>query len=398
MKLFNILALFLLFPHSGQSQSLPEKPFQRAIVLSGDSINTAFHLGMVDGAALAGKPADIVIATCGGSIAASLLAIFPSEEERINFLLSREYYESLRQIRFEQFSYSPIGRARSESELLLAGADPFVPSIYQHGVIRGVENLFSGFENFSRGFEANSKRIIVIGGRLAFNPAERAGARLARGEKFIREVFFTDTDTARFLQNVASFAGSIFPNSFLQSETSVVTDYSLREAMLASIADPLLFSPIFVRGEYYTSGVINMDPYNVATKLANETIGRVQPLFGSMFVNRVLSAGFGFDSNHARAIAMNNPDVDYWVDTSSGGYPEMERDIGVGFFSAIWNGTPGKFLTINLGVPETYQAYVELVRRQWQAGKNLVAMALRNPPRSQGHIRSRIPLRRIDSN
>ena len=70
--------------------------YDRVMVLPGGGLQAAMYLGMIEGAELSGKTPDVVISTCGASVAAAVANAFPDSENRRQFIQSEVYYELLK--------------------------------------------------------------------------------------------------------------------------------------------------------------------------------------------------------------------------------------------------------------------------------------------------------------
>ncbi|UVW27249.1 patatin-like phospholipase family protein [Massilia sp. H6] len=72
--------------------------YQRCLVLPGGGFRFGYYLGVYAAAVDSGQLPDILLASCGGAIAAAVIAGLPNTQERLEWLTSRYMYSFLREI------------------------------------------------------------------------------------------------------------------------------------------------------------------------------------------------------------------------------------------------------------------------------------------------------------
>lgn len=366
------------------------------MVLSGDNMNTGLFLGMLAGAEAAGKPVDLVVGSCGGSIAAALTQILPSNEERLALILSPEFHQVLREIDLADPSLTQVlGRVlrlrRNAAALQLPPylfLRNFPHDLFSYGLIHP-DRAFARLDaRFSGGFSgALPIKAVIIGARADFDEGMlRQG--FVGNPKLFTETYFTDAATAAYLQGFPSLVGSTMPASLIRAETAVNIEATLLEAVRASIADPLLVPPAEIAGRRYFTGAVNIDPVNVGRYLAQEVIGRYPGLYDPVFENSVLQGVFGFDGNQVRKSVLGGPNGDYWVDMSSDDdYRSFSPGAAFSPGHALRNINLARIARFATGVPVDYEDYRSAVLSQYEAGKRRVTEALMQPRHSTAHIR-----------
>ncbi|MCD7926946.1 MAG: patatin-like phospholipase family protein [Bacteroides sp.] len=70
--------------------------YQRALVFSGGGTRFAIYCGMYAAWEDAGMKPDVLVAACGGAIAATIIQSFPTNAERKAYLMSEELYRFIR--------------------------------------------------------------------------------------------------------------------------------------------------------------------------------------------------------------------------------------------------------------------------------------------------------------
>jgi len=85
--------LFLLLSAAAQ------KPFERSLILPGGGLKTAMHLASYHAMLQAGLEPDLIVGTCGGSLTAGIIEMFPGQPEaQLEFLLSPKLHQRLLEI------------------------------------------------------------------------------------------------------------------------------------------------------------------------------------------------------------------------------------------------------------------------------------------------------------
>jgi hypothetical protein len=394
-----LLVLFSLLPGCAPVTRVPSSapPFGTALVVSGENINTPLFIGILDGLEAQGKKVDVIVASCGGSLAAALAQAVPDRDERLRFLTSREYHAKLLGIQMDDpslFAFAKRllamrGQASQQRKRIPEG-QRWVPDVFSYSLLHLDESFLSlpelgGGKNFS---PTAKYRAVIVAAQVLF-PSADSGAFAPAEKKLFRETFFTDVDTASYLEGLPSFVGENDPASSLAPDTQVYTQLTLAEAARASITDPLLVNPPSLRGAYYLTGAVNIDPINVAKRLAREVVARYPTAYDSAIEQPALMAAFAFDGNAIREKALAQ-DVDYWVDGTAG-FPSMALGPQPNILGALKHFNPGRTYKFGSKVPATYEDFVKLVREQYEAGFRSAQEALRASRGDVSHIKK--PLR-----
>lgn len=261
--------MFSLFSSIGLSQEnpQPDKPFKRAIILSGMGLNFVTYLGLYDAALASGVDPDLVIGVSGGSVASAIIAAHPDQQERMRFLESEEFYRFFESI--QVIHPRPVGQVGHLIRLAArrSGIAPLTPNLETRPLINLPERVEDSLD-IPFPSRPKSPAILLVAGRLDY-PTDGS---LRPSRKLFTETWFTDPDTANYLEGIPSPVGSRFPRGAVNAKASVVASASITQAMKASIAEPLLLSPVLVEGERYTGGGIDAWPVEMADFLAEETV------------------------------------------------------------------------------------------------------------------------------
>ncbi|RZA08717.1 MAG: hypothetical protein EOP11_04045, partial [Proteobacteria bacterium] len=89
------LCLSLAIFASPIAQAAPARPFKRALIIGGGGISPGVALGIIEGARAAGYEPDLIIATCGASLGATVSQAIPDGDQALAYLKSATYQQNL---------------------------------------------------------------------------------------------------------------------------------------------------------------------------------------------------------------------------------------------------------------------------------------------------------------
>lgn len=370
------IIVFLCFVAPSLCQA---RKLDRALLMAGGGFQTAIFLGMVDGAVEKGWVPDLVITSCGSSIAAALIQAIPDAAKRRAFVESRAFYELLRTVEIRKVSGLEL--ALRVGNLALAAQtrrrkpdETVYPDVFSWTLMRIPESFdLPGVAD--RRFLPNGIRALVVAARVLY-PKERAGRPAPRDEKLFQETYFTDEETAKLVGDFSTPIARAKPASRVAPETRVVTGRTLLEAARAGINDPSYINPPRVGDDYYLAGSIDLYPLELAKTIANEVTMTYSAFFSDVEENTILTT-YGY-SNNARLGEIHAMEADYWIDHTR--TDELDRVAG---FNPRFS-TSG----VQSGVPATYEEFARKVRAQWQYGRDRATEALERKSRNdKSHIR-----------
>lgn len=362
------LVLIISFSFSAFSQGPTQKPFKRAIILSGSGLNVPLLLGFLDGTIAANRTPDVIIGTCGGSLVAALANVMPDPRARYEYVRSREFYDLMRTLILRDLTLVDF---MDQREILLRAASVnmnskskvrMVPSnLFNYSILHVTDELERTL--ISKRFSTPGFRSIILAGRMDVSPHE-AGYGLARDRKLFTETYFTDPDTARFITNVKSFVGWSFPDSSVSVDTAVVSHVSISRAVRASISEPLLISPAFIDGHYYMGGAMDLNPIYLARTLADEVIAQTPAEFGAFVAVPAMQAAFGFNPNQLSK-RVTEQGFNYTINVPEGTYTGLSPLGRLNLPGVIENFNIARIVKLSTGVPETYEEYVQIFDDQY---------------------------------
>ncbi len=365
------------------------KPFDKVMVFSGGSHQTASFLGMVEQAREMGWDPDVVISTCGSSVANQILNVSDDPKEWHRIVSSREFYEMLRREKINEKAaqgvnvIGTIGANAAENFMREAqNTEPVsrVPDIFANNYL--IHTPTSGFpKTFDVPFSRKGIRSIMVAARADIKPSDVGKKR--NGRKLLTELFFTDPDTAQYLKGFKSPVARAFPASNIADDTAIMTDQSLAVAMRASISEPTLMNLMSIgKGDdrtYLMAGSVDSYPIELAKTLGDHVIatriGYISDL-ETMIGENV----HGFNMNERRR-QVQRQQVDHWIDrTNTDDIDDLEPKKNFTF-------TSGKLLHLSSGIPDSYEEYKKIVDKHWKWGRDRMKETLETPRNSIDHIR-----------
>ncbi|WP_082507454.1 MULTISPECIES: patatin-like phospholipase family protein [unclassified Duganella] len=329
-----------------------DQKYERCMVMAGGGFRFGYYLGMHAAAEDSGMAPDIILASCGGSLAAAIIHALPDAEQRKQWLVSPAMYRFLcRMHAAPHVRPLPVLGAA-----LLRGLS--------HGRAKRVPDVFDDYMFELPGelpLPASAQShtaLAIVAAKLLFR-REHTGQM--RGERpLFAEVVLGPDRACGLLEgwqapasSPAWSCGAVAPGLLLDSTMPIA------DAVRSSITDMLYFACHAHGGEHYMGGVIDLFPIEIAHGLARHVTMEAKPPFGQVLAIPALRQVLGIDGN-ARLKHVHAQHAHAWVDTS-----DISRALrGSGMRKRIdWLGN-----RIRLEMPHSLAAYAQDVEAQWQYG------------------------------
>lgn len=329
--------------------------YRRCLVLAGGGFRFGYYLGVHAAAEASGRSPDLLLATCGGAMAAAVITALPHASARLEWVAGPAMYHFLCGIQ-------PMHNARAWDALRDAGRRWLerVPA-------RRIPDLFDDYL-----FElpaalplpeapvpvTEAPALAIVGARLLFMPSEAGQLRGTR--RLFAQVAFCPARAAYLLEGMtAPAADSRWSHGAIEPELEVDIAMPLLDAVRISITDMFYFRSHVHGQHHYAGGAIDLFPIELATRLAHEVIMERKAPFDRWLALPALRAVLGIHGA-ARLNHVHAQQADAWVDTS-------------GVSRALRNHSVGKRVDwrrnrIGLAIPGTHAAYAAQVRAQWDYG------------------------------
>jgi predicted acylesterase/phospholipase RssA len=340
-----------------------------AMIFNGGGFNTALYLGMLKGIENAGLKPDIIIGTCGGSIPTAIAHALKDSQEQLDFIQSEEFYELLKIINFTKYVSIPKTLMLVQDFYFRYSFLKFIPNIFTKYLMNVPIDFY--LSKTSGDFTPTEHRSVIIAAKILFDES-KTNHRRRKNEKLYQETIFTDELTANELKDFTSPTSTLM-HSVVTSEIKIVTDSSLNKAARASISDPFYMAPGEVHGDRFLTGGIDLYPIELAHKLADEVILIYPERFDYINLGALL-ATYSFSQNERIKMVLKQ-NIDYMIDNTD--FPlSLELDPYPHY-------KLGKMVSRN---PETYAAYREITKKQYEYGYQRAVEASKNW-KSRNHIR-----------
>lgn len=339
--------------------------YERCLVLAGGGFRFGYYLGIHAAAEETGNAPDVLLASCGGALAAAVIAALPDAASRKAWLLSPPMFAFLHALRSSPRAAPVPVLARALRRWLANDAATRVPDLFDDYLFELPDQLPLPPLPLPLPLSprhGGGPALAIVGSKLLF-AADAVGQPRA-GRHLFAQVVFGDARTAALLDGMAApasdprwSADAIAPQ--LLAETAMPWHAAAR----ISIADMFYFRCIAhdnAHGSaHYAGGVIDLFPIELAHRLARRVAMEAKPPFGRWLALPALRSVFGIDGA-ARLRHMHAQDADAWIDTM-----DMSRALrgqGVGKRIA-WRAN-----RIRLVPPATPELHAQQIEAQWQYG------------------------------
>ncbi|MGE0614114.1 MAG: hypothetical protein AB7P04_00615 [Bacteriovoracia bacterium] len=346
------------------------KRYDRALIWVGGGLNTGYFLGMLDGAIESNWKPDVIVATCGSSLAGAIAHHAQSSAEMRQVVESREFYELLQKV--EGNNTELLGVGMKVLELMWANrVSGSIPALDEGHIFHMDPHGLPG-DLLKDRFRSEGIRLLVVGAK-----ANRSGKKI----QSFTPTYFTDAQTGALLKDFLYPLARQFPDSKMTEKGLVVTSLDTSQAIRATISDAYLINPLELpNGEVYGAGAHMLHPLELGPTLARESMMMFPGSFG--FVpQETLKAAWGIDNNE-RVRHVTSQYADYWIDGSDNPFAPIANfnehlDLGAADGHKVW-----------IGLPNRFEEYVRGVRLQWEEGRLRAIEALSAPYKNdKAHIR-----------
>jgi hypothetical protein len=325
------------------------------MVLGGGGFRFGYYLGMFSALQKLGKKPDVLLACCGGAMAAGIIQSFEDDEQRKSWLSSPVTYQFWKDLKSSR--NASITRAlRGVLHRRLFGMTPDrIPDLFNEYLldIPSTYPLPPPEQPRAQGVD-----VAIIAGKLLFNEWEVGHPRNDR--KLFSQTVFCESRTASLLKGMTAPASLEKWGQSTVDSALLTHSFPLAEAVRASVADMYLFRCHTHMDNTYTGGVIDLFPIEIAKTIANEVVMEKKGPYDSHISIPALSSVFGASNGNKRLSHVLKQKANWWVDTS-----DMEKALCVGQIERKLAWLRNR---VELVVPTTHQAYVKMIDAQWDYG------------------------------
>jgi len=331
--------------------------YQRAVLFSGGGTRFGLYLGMYAALEELGLKPDLLIAACGGSLAAAIIQMFAMDAERKSYLQSEEFYRFFRGHQLTvQRHLGKLGWYVLKKQWDKRSA-PYLEDVFDRYLVDMEYDLSPLLPTLNRPFSEEIPSII-IGSKMLF---DRSGVGERRGQrKLYQKILMGNTSV---LSNVnldsIQIQGENYGQSAVTSTIAINSVVTLLEAVRISMSDMFYIEPIQRNGEYYAGGAIDLVPVELAQSLAAEVIcERKQPY--KLQEEGLVRAVLGFSGNQRlRDIDQQFQGI-RWIDTRDA----AEQLAG----NYCKKGIDWRRFEITLSLPASLDEFATAMEAQWNYG------------------------------
>ena len=348
--------------NSRVSNKQDAQQFQRCLVMAGGGFRFGYYLGIYAACQELGKTPDVILASCGASIAGTIIHHLPDNTQRLAWLTSPQMHAFWRGL-----------QANPEKSLLKAVAGVARRALFANDVKR-IPDLFQDYlfdipavlplpENTHY---AGAPDLAIVAGRLLFSKSEVGQLRGTR--KLYAETIFANQRIVNLLDGMSSpLASTEWKHSAVAGNLLFEIDTAVTDAARASIADMYYFRCHQIGEHHYLGGVLDLFPIEIAKKLGREVIMERKGLYNKFVDLPALRLVLGIHGNQ-RLHKVFQQQADYWIDTADMEQVLVKHQISKQLF---WLRN-----RLALKIPERHEDFVEMIHLQWRYGHQKAIAAM----------------------
>ena len=335
------------------------------MVMGGGGFRFGIYIGMYAALREADRAPDVLLASCGGAIAATIIHNLPDPQAQRDWLTSRDMYAFWCSLKSTQHA-SLIGTLlRAARRKLTPSRAPVIPDLFGDYLFEVPSQL--PFPPASGQPEVD---VAIIGGKLLFDESD-VGARRGRRKLYAETVFCGERGAALLQDMDSPLADARWGNHAVADELLTDSSVPLAAAARISVADMIYFRCQQHAGEEYIGGVLDLFPLEIARRLGSEVIMEFKEEFDQVFSIPAWRAVLGLDGN-ARLRYANSHQADLRIDSSDVSKVLAKQQLQQ---KLDWRRN-----RIELAMPPSYDTFVQHLNDQWQYGYDRAREACARAP------------------
>ncbi|MFA9217920.1 MAG: patatin-like phospholipase family protein [Sphingomonadaceae bacterium] len=353
----------------------PVPQYERCMVMAGGGFRFPIYIGMYDALCQAGRAPDVLLASCGGALAATSIALLPDPAQRRDWLASPAMYAYWCALRSTRHAVLGSTLLRALRRKLSRRRVPLIPDLHQDYLFDLPPALpFPPPPAPSPG----SPEVAILGGRLLFRADESGQPRGQR--KLYEETVFCGPRAAALLEGMAApLSDPRWGDHAIAPALQCQGGVPLAEAARLSIADMFYFRCQSYGGHDYLGGVLDLFPVEIAARLGREQVLEFKEAFDQTFAIPAWRAVLGVDGN-ARLQHANGVAAALRIDASDVSLTLARQQLQQ---RLDWRRN-----RIELQMPPDYATFVRYIDDQWRYGYTRAQEALQRQPNQPLRIRN----------
>jgi predicted acylesterase/phospholipase RssA len=341
--------------------------FERAVLFSGGGTRLMIYLGMFSALEELGMEPDVLIASCGGAFAATVVNSFSDNLSRKQYLQSEEYYQFVSKTTLTNHrKLNKIGLFTLKKILNRENA-PLIEDVFNRYLVEMHQDLSEDFPSVKNITCSQEIPTLIIGSEILFDPKEAGEKRNDR--KLYLKTIFTDSETAKkIIPNQIIINSENLKNSAIENLPKIETQFSMLESTRISISDMFYVEPACFNGKYFAGGAVDLVPIELAKHLANEVIIEKKQSY-SKAEEALVRSVLGYSGNE-RLQEIENFSPDFLIDTIN-----IKEDLKGHYLKKTIN---WRKLEIDFSFPKSYPQFKKDMEKQWQYGFDQTIKSIRN--------------------
>ncbi len=332
--------------------------YKRCMVMAGGGFRFGIYLGMHAAACEANQAPDLLLASCGGAIAAGIIQRLPDEAAQREFLASPAMYQLWQSIGpgpSASIHRTLLGAAGRASRRTPAGSIPDVFNDYLFELplpLPWVPPRTPELEPTQR------PDIALLGAKLLFARDDVGKPRQQR--KLWEETIFGPLRVAALAQDfTAPLAGPAYPHSAVANLVASNTAAALDDAVRISVSDMYYFACHALGNAHYLGGVVDLFPLELAHRLAHSVMMEFKAPFDQMTSVPAWRAVLGVNANQ-RIRQVHHQAADVWIDSSDITQTLARQDLQT---TLVWHRN-----RVRLRAPASHEEFAAFMQDHWQYG------------------------------
>lgn len=341
--------------------TLATPPYQHCLVFAGGGFRFPYYLGVYAAACATGQTPDVLLAVCGGSIAATVIQRLPDDTSRLNWCCSRElydYWQSVRPARGARVEHVLWGVMRRALDRRPAARMAALWDDYLFDI--GARIPLPAHD-----IHLGTPAVYVVASRVLFERHEQGHAR--EGRRLLEEILI-GPDAPGLVMESGADQGVIGPCAVSQpgnpisEQVRLESRMSLDDAARASITDMFYCTAhdvtLGASTHAYFGGALDLMPIELAHRLGQRvTMERKEP-YGRIEQDAIRVV-LGMDAN-ARLQQVHAQKAAAWYDTT-----DISQRLSQHAIDMVIDWRRG---VLRLKPPARYEDFVAGVHAQWAYG------------------------------
>lgn len=340
--------------------------YQHCLVMAGGGFHFGYYLGIYAALCESGKRPDIVLASCGGAIAAAIVQALPNDAERKAWLCSPQMYAFWCGLKSKQNARLTHVFAGAMKRRFLGHNAKYIPDLFNDYLFEIPAQLPLP----SRASNTQHVDVAIVAGKLLY--AENEVGQLRKSRKLFSEIIFCEERAAALVGDLqAPLSAPQFGDTAIAPQLLTDMTMPISDAVRASIADMFYFRCHSHGSDNYVGGVIDLFPIEVASCLAENVTMELKGFYDTTYGLPAVRTVLGFDGNQ-RLRHVLQQHADAWFKTSDMENYFLKKRIRQ---KVIWHKNK-----IEIVAPPTYEAYLQVIEAQWQYGYQRAMNAKKKTP------------------